>query len=192
MRRFWTDRRGATIVEFALVAPIFLLLIIGGLELGYSAYLRTLLEGEMQRASRDRTLEDALTQRVAIEEKVRGMIGRLAPGATLTFERRALRNYSEFAAPYEPFSDQNGNGRCDAKETYEDLNQNGQWDLEVGTNDSDGNARDVVIYTATVHHVRLFPIKLNPFQGDADIVAQTALRNQPFDGQAAVVERSCT
>lgn len=191
MRRLRCDSNGVTIVEFALVAPIFLLLIAGGLELGYSAYLRTLLEGEMQRASRDRTLEDAGSQRSLIEDRVRAMVRRLAPQADVTFERRAFRSYAEVSAPYEPFKDMNNNGRCDAQETYEDLNRNNQWDTDVGSGDSDGEARDVVIYTATVRHSRIIPISLNPFQGSTDIVARTAFRNQPFAQQASTIERKC-
>ena len=192
MRGLRSDRRGVTIVEFALVVPVFLLLVMGGLELGYSAYLRTLLEGEMQRASRDRMLEDAVSQRNAIEDRVRSMMHRMAPNAVVTFDRRAFRSYAEVSAPYEPFNDANGNGRCDAKETYQDLNGNSRWDTEVGAGDSDGNARDVVVYTVTVRHSRLLPIALNPLRGDADIVARTALRNQPFDQTTSIVERSCS
>ena len=44
------DQSGATVVEFALVAPIALLLIMGTLELGYQQYVATVLNGAMDQA----------------------------------------------------------------------------------------------------------------------------------------------
>jgi len=193
MRRLLLDLTGAIAVEFALAAPVLLILICSGLELGYAAYLRAVIEGEMQRASRSRTLETAsdLTQRALIENRVRDMVHQLAPAATVDFTRRAFRDYAEVEAPFEPFHDINANGRCDFPETYEDLNNNGHWDEQGVSADSDGNARDVVVYTAIVHHARLLPIAINPLRQERPITAKTAFRNQPFDQQASVIERTC-
>lgn len=193
MRRLFTDRSGAIAIEFAFAAPVLLILICGGLELGYAAYVQAVLEGEMQRASRSRTLETAgdSAQRALIENRVRDMVHQLAPTATVTFSRRAFRDYAEVDAPFEPFNDINANGSCDFPETYEDLNNNGRWDEQGRSEESDGNARDVVVYTATVHHARLLPIAINPLLQERPITARTALRNQPFDQQSAVIERTC-
>ncbi|MBB3475365.1 TadE/TadG family type IV pilus assembly protein [Sphingomonas sp. BK345] len=193
MRRLLHDRTAATAIEFALAAPVLLILVTGGLELGYDAYVRTVVEGEMQRASRSRTLETAgdAAQRAFIENRVRDTVHQLAPTASVTFTRRSFRDYAEVDAPFEPFNDVNANGVCDAHETYQDLNNNGRWDERGGNDESDGNARDVVVYTATVHHARLMPIAINPLRRERPIVARTAFRNQPYDQQTAVIERSC-
>lgn len=53
------DTRGATLVEFALVAPIFLMLLIGGLEVGVLGMISANFDGAVQAAARQiRTGQD--------------------------------------------------------------------------------------------------------------------------------------
>lgn len=192
MTRFLRNRQGSTIVEFALVAPFLLLVLTGGLQLGYIVYVKAALEGEMQKASRDRTLESAgsSTQRTLLENRLRDAVRRVAPKANVVFTRKAYRDYSNVAS-YEEFNDTNNNGRCDPKEVYLDANNSGMWDLDSGTSNSDGGATDIVIYTATVDYNRLPLGRLLPWAPTGQLTAKTALRNQPFDKQGSIVERSC-
>lgn len=186
------DARGVSAVEFALIAPVFLFVIMGGLEIGYGAYIQAVMEGEMQSAARARTMETATTQeqRDLVETRVRAAVHNLAPGATVTFKRTAYRDYAGATSGKEPFKDANGNGRCDANEVYEDLNNNGTWDA-TGAADNDGGARDVVMYVATVDYDLLPTGGLLNWGRSGKLQARTAMRNQPFDQQAPVTERVC-
>ena len=74
---------------------------------------------------------------------------------------------------------------------YLDANNSGAWDLDSGTSNSDGGATDIVIYTATVDYNRLPLGRLLPWAPTGQLTAKTALRNQPFDKQGSIVERSC-
>ena len=47
------DATGAVLIEFALVAPVFLMLIMGTFDLGQMAYGKSVLEGAVQKAARD-------------------------------------------------------------------------------------------------------------------------------------------
>jgi len=187
-----SNKQGVSATEFALVAPVFLFLIMGGLELGYTAYVKASLEGEMQRVGRSRTMETAssVEQRELLQKQVTDAVHTLAPDAEVTFTRKVYRDYTGATTGKEPFKDANGNGRCDAKEVYEDTNNSGSWD-EAGIADSDGGARDVVVYTASIDYDRLPTVGILGWSRSGKLEAKTALRNQPFDQQAPRQERTC-
>ncbi|NTS66691.1 pilus assembly protein [Sphingomonas sp. HHU CXW] len=184
--------RGVSALEFALVAPLFLFIVVGGLELGYTSYVKAMLEGEMQRVGRSRTMETASSdeQRAFLQKRVVDAVHTLAPNAEVTFSRKVYRDYTGAMTGKEPFKDANGNGICDAKEVYEDLNNNGVWG-DAGIEGSDGGARDIVVFTASIDYERLLSANLLGWTRSAKLQAKTALRNQPFDQQATRPERTC-
>ena len=49
IRRLQRDQRGATIIEFAIISGPMLLLLMGGLELGYDSYVRSTMQSEDSR-----------------------------------------------------------------------------------------------------------------------------------------------
>ena len=52
MERFRRDEDGAAIIEFAFVAGPMVLLLLGGLELGYNSYVRSTMQGALNDAAR--------------------------------------------------------------------------------------------------------------------------------------------
>ncbi|MBC7908501.1 MAG: pilus assembly protein [Rhodospirillaceae bacterium] len=52
LRRLFQDRRGATAVEFALVLPVFLVLLLGTMELGRVMWAHSTLQFAAEEASR--------------------------------------------------------------------------------------------------------------------------------------------
>ncbi|MEW9855555.1 TadE/TadG family type IV pilus assembly protein [Novosphingobium sp. M1R2S20] len=187
------DRRGTSAVEFALLAPTLLMAMLGLLDLGYNMYTATILEGSIQKAARDSTLEGASGNLAAIDERVREAVHAIAPRATIPPPRRTA--YSSFSAAGKPedYTDTNGNGRCDTGEPFEDANENGRWDTDRGSAGS-GSARDVVLYEVTVTYPRPFPIGKFLGMGETyTMSARTVLGNQPWDNvrKTPPVER-CT
>lgn len=191
--RLLRDKCAVSATEFALVMPVFLFLVLGGMELGYTTYVKAVLEGEMQRVGRSRTMETASSdeQRALLQKRVTDMVRRLAPNAEVAFSRKVFRDYSGATTGKEFFVDANANGRCDNKEVFEDGNNNGTWD-DAGVSDSDGGARDVVVFTATIDYARLPTAGILNWARSGQLKAITALRNQPFDQQLPKPERSCT
>ncbi|MGC4251980.1 MAG: pilus assembly protein [Sphingobium sp.] len=189
-----TDHAGVTIVEFGLIAPVFILLLMGALDLGHSLYMQSVLQGALQKAARDSTLESAsaATQRKAIDDAVEEQVLNLANNATVKIERTAFRDYNRAAnRTKEPFTDTNKNGTCDAGEPYDDLNDSGSWDVDNGQNNS-GKAKDAVLLSATVSYPRLFPMaKLAGLPADVTMNASTVLVNQPYGEQKAVKTGNC-
>lgn len=180
------DTRAATTVEFALVLPVLLVSLLGLLDLGYNIYTAQMLQGAVQTAARLSTLQGAEQNQLAIDESVTRAVRAVAPNATLSFRRTAYANFSSVARP-EDSTDVDGDGVCAKGEPYEDINGNGMWDKDSGTNGF-GGACDAVLYTVTVNYTPIFPFlaTILKWQGKSNTLsATTVLRNQPYAAQAA-------
>lgn len=176
------DTAGAAMVEFAIIAPVLLMLLFGTLEFGLNVYLRSVLEGAMQQAGRNSSLQTAQTGQSGIDAAITTQMHNILPNATVAFQRQ---NYANFAAVGRPedFTDSNGNGVHDTGECFQDINANATWDADAGRTGI-GGANDVVEYTATVSYESWIPVAsalgISP---TTSIQAKTLLRNQPFATQ---------
>ena len=191
------DRRGVTVIEFAFVAPIMCLVILGAFDVAHTLYMRAALQGIVQKTARDSTLESGTeaSQQTTLDNRVRDQVKALANNMTMTITRRFYRTFADAAAAQrEVFTDTNGNGVCDAGEPYQDANQNGVWDADGG-NAGQGGAKDATLYTVTLSYPRFFPVY--NFVGGSNvtrITASTVLRNQPYGDQQSYgtpVVRNC-
>lgn len=194
MRRARTllkDRRGVTVLEFAIVAPVMLTLMMGLMELLFQVYVQSVLDGAMQKAGRDSSLEGNVVNGDALDQKVEDMVGTVVKTATYTSVRKSYSTFS-LVKP-ENFNDKNGNGIRDSGECFDDVNNNGIWDADPGR-DSQGGANDVTKYTMTVTYKHLFPIQ--KFLGWGDMVTLTSttlLKNQPYKTQTVpTIPSVCT
>lgn len=194
-RAFGRDEKGATIVEFAMVAPIMGMLLLGAFDVGHTLYMRSVLQGIVQKVARDSTLESGLAvdQQDVLDERVRTQVRALANNLTTTITRKYYRTFSNAAASqFEPYTDTNGNGTCNGGEPYQDNNNNSRWDA-TGGNTGSGGAKDAVVYTVTVSYPRFFPIyRFIGGSNTTTITGSTVLRNQPYGDQAAPTVRNCT
>lgn len=174
------DTSGVTIIEFALISPILMVMLFGLLDLAHSMYTAQMLQGAIQKAARDSTIEGASTSAATLDGRVSDAVLAIAPGSTLSFSRKSYSNFTSASRP-ENYDDLNANGSCDNGEAFEDANKNGTWDKDIGTAGF-GGARDAVLYTVTVAYKRLFPIAAF-IPGQAKTITMTAtnvLRNQPY------------
>jgi Flp pilus assembly pilin Flp len=186
-RELARDCRGATAVEFAAIAPVLLTLILGLMDFSYNMYTTALLEGAIHKAARDATIEGAGGRAIAIDARVRDIVGDIAGNASIDFDRRAYSDFSDVSQP-EDFTDSDGDGVCAEGEPFEDVNGNGTWDQDRGTAGT-GGARDAVLYTVTVTYPRAFPFMgLLGLSETVTARSQTVLRNQPFGEQDRAVE----
>ena len=188
--RLLRDARGAAAVEFALVAPVLLIGMMGVFDLGYNMYTASVLNGAVQKTARDSTIEAASSRESALDAKVTKMVHTIAPNSTLRFKRTSYASFSRVGKP-ETYSDVNGNGTCDAGESYEDANGNTTWDADAGSTGF-GGARDAVLYEVRVTYPRAFPIgQLIGQSSDFTTTVRTVLRNQPYGNQGAPTVRQC-
>jgi Flp pilus assembly protein TadG len=185
---------GATLVEFAFVAPVLLMMIFGLFDIAHTQYTSSVVNGAMQRSARNYTLQSASTNETALDNAVIAQVTSVAPrGATVTLQKQSVFDFADVGAP-EDFTDMNTNARCDPGEPYVDSNNNNRWDANRAR-DGIGGARDVMIYTANVTYPRLFPLfSMIGLPSNVNLRATTVLRSQPFDQQAArtTTVRNCT
>lgn len=186
-KRLRRDEEGATLVEFAFVAPVLILMIVGLFDIAHSQYTSSLMNGAMQQAGRNLTLESAGSQQGTIDQRVISQVQQVAPSnATVTLEKLSHFDFSDIGEA-EDYDDDNDNSICDAGEAFVDSNGNGQWDSNRGASGI-GGARDAVLYTVVVKYPRLFPMYgLTGQSKDVELRASTVLRNQPFDEQDRTV-----
>lgn len=184
LRNIASGRDGATAAEFGLVLPVLVTVLMGLFDMGYNMWVLTILQGAMQQAARNSTLESAVNQSASIDGKVEARVKQLVPSAQLKFIRKAYTNFSSVGTP-EDYTDTNANGVCDLGEPFEDANGNGIWDADRGVTGL-GGARDAVLYTVTVTYPRAFPMaRLVGLSSDVSLTAKTVLRNQPYKLQEA-------
>jgi Flp pilus assembly protein TadG len=186
--RFRGDQRGATLIEFALVAPALLVVIMGLLDMSYRLYARAMLEGAVQKAARDSTLESGATStaNAAIDTIVKDAfkaVNGTVTDSNFTFTRR---NFADFTKAGKKEASTGPGGLCAPGFTYADVNNSNDWD--DGAAEGQGGANDAVLYTVQVNYNAIFPV-YGLFGGSStqSIRATSVLRNQPYNSQAGRV-----
>lgn len=190
-RRLWDDRRGVTVIEFAIVAPVMCLFLVGAIDMTHTLYMRTVLQGALQKAARDTALETGSSQerRDAVDNLVKAQVEDLnsalrEPGA-INISRRFYRTFTKAGAKEaEEFDDANRDGICNGNELFEDVNRNGAHDADGG-DAGQGGAKDAVLYTVTLTYDRMLPLGgLMPgMSKQIKLSASTILQNQPYADQ---------
>lgn len=155
------NRDGIAITEFAFVAPVFMMMLMGIFDIGYSMYIQSALQGAVQEGARRASLENTLW--TDIENRVNAQVKQVIPSSdpntviSFTLDRTAYGEYSDVKVPeifediergatmngrYDPaesYTDTNGNGRYDEGEPFADSNGNGRWEDKEPFSDSNGN-----------------------------------------------------
>ncbi|MBB3692901.1 TadE/TadG family type IV pilus assembly protein [Sphingomonas sp. BK580] len=144
------DRRGATVIEFALILPAVLSAVCGTIELGHMLVARMVLDGAVIEAARIATasVDNSQAARDAVMRQsiTAAMSGfPLATGQQMSIDTRV---FADFSTAYpEVYADANGNGRYDLGETFTDRNRNGKWDPATPITGTMGGAGDVLSIT---------------------------------------------
>lgn len=184
LARMARDEQGATIAEFALVAPMLMTMIVGIIEVAIIVFVSMLLEGSVREAGRYGITgyvyegSDRITViRQIIEQNTAGLVDmEKVKISTLTYP-----SFTAIGKP-EPLSDTNGNGQHDPGEAFNDVNGNGKWDSDMGVA-SAGGPGDIVLYTIT-YDWPLITAFLGDLLGRAGTItlrASYAVRNEPWD-----------
>lgn len=202
--RLVKDIRGATILEFAFVTPVLLLFLIGGAELGYKAYMRSITNGVLERAARMATAGNLSD--TDIDAFIRDQLTVIASGNDVAnavrITKRNYFNFSDVGAGEKITADTAPLGTYNSTDCYEDRNNNGAFDATSGGATGVGGADDIVFYEVEVTVPRLLPFEgimsmMNPNasfsnnNSNTNIVnARTIVRNQPFASQVRVTRCS--
>jgi hypothetical protein len=194
LRRLRRDARGLAATEFAFVAPIFILMLMGIFDQGFAMYIQAALHGATQEGARQASLENTLFSDIEakVNRQVRNVVPTSDPNTEITFtlDPTYYQNYNEIELP-EDFEDKTRAGVKDGiyqlDEWYVDRNGNNQRDTDVGLAGR-GGAQDVVSIKASLTYRRIFPFWSLIGQPQNQVLsATTFLRNQPFSAQATRV-----
>lgn len=181
MRPLPRDERGVTLVEFALVSPVFLMMLLGLLDIGQMVYGKALLNGAVEAAARSSSLESGDT--TAADAVVVNRLKAVLPGVEVNSTRSSYFDFADIGRA-EQWNDADGSGVCNNGEAYTDENGNGIWDREIGVS-GNGGANDVVLYRVTASYSPVFKVPFMPAAWNQRTLESTAIRkNQPFATQA--------
>jgi Flp pilus assembly protein TadG len=174
LRRFARDSEGATIIEFAFIFPIVLMITFGILEISLCMASLATLEGGLKEASRygitSQNTAPPDVNKVPTAFKVGNDNRLMSIGYILNQNTLDLINldtatittsvYSSFSAVKdgEPYTDSNANGVYNVGEPYSDMNCNGTRDGAGSSGSGVGAAGSIVVYTVNYNWKILTPI----------------------------------
>jgi Flp pilus assembly protein TadG len=90
LRRFGSDRSGVSALEFALVAPVFLTLLIGVIQMGWSLHCASNVRFAVKTAARQFMVQPNLSDQAFVTAMRAHLRGPSAAAVTVTVERQAM------------------------------------------------------------------------------------------------------
>lgn len=183
-RRLRGDRRGATIVEFALVMLPLTVILLALTDFGYRAYIGSVVEGTLQKAARRATIGNQSSDQ--IDAYIRSQLVAFQQRVRVTINKRSYSQFSGVGKD-EKYIDSNANGVYDrGVDCFYDDNGNSTWDTAATSGRTGlGGSDDLIYYTVTADFPRIVPLSRFLGWSDAEQVqSNMVLRNQPFGSQA--------
>lgn len=186
--RLIRNEQGAALVEFAFVAPIFLTMLMAGLDLGYRQYLQSVIAGTVEAVARQSAVGGMTTAQVdtAIVTNVKMILPASVRNSSsaITITKKSYDNFSSIGNPEKITSDTAPVGTYNVGDCYEDANRNNIFDATGGSTGI-GGAEDVIYYQVNVQFPRLFPMAgLLGWNVNQTASVKTIVRNQPYGAQA--------
>jgi Flp pilus assembly protein TadG len=182
------DIRGLAAPEFALILLPLCLLLFGGLEMGYQLYVRAVLQGAMERATRLTTLQNVDSN--AIEADIEATVKRVAPNATVLTTKGSFTKFSQINALERLTRDVNNNGVLDSGDCWEDVDNDGTRNIASDGKAGIGGADDIVQYKTQVSYPRILPLyRFIGIGNTATLTATTMTRRQPYQLQSAITPK---
>lgn len=174
---------GVSALEFAIVAPVFMLLLFGIIEFALIMVVYNVMEGATASSSRlGKTGYTAagVTRQQTIINVITDRAGSLINPAELMVTSKFYKQFDQINDP-EPYTDTNGNNTWNAGETYTDINGNGQWDPDMAASGY-GSAGDIVVYKVSYPWKISVPIisSIVGTNGIYTITTHAVVKNEPY------------
>ncbi|PZP87276.1 MAG: hypothetical protein DI582_00470 [Azospirillum brasilense] len=172
-------------MEFAMLAPVLLLLIFGVIEFSLIMLVSNILENATSISSRlGKTgyAQSGLSREDTIRQSIEQRAGGLVDPQKLSITSKYYAQFDQIGDA-EPWNDSNGNGVAEVGE-YNDINGNGQYDADMGLAGY-GDAEDIVVYTVHYPWNVLTPFMrelIGDAQGNFPIETHAVVKNEPYDG----------
>jgi Flp pilus assembly protein TadG len=182
LQRLRQDQRGATMVEFAIVATPMVIMMMGMFDLGFREYMSIQLQAALDQSARQVTIGTTTTI-ATIKASVTKQVQTILPGATVAIVTSSYDTFSYVGKPEPLTTDIAPIGTYNAGDCFSDLNGNGTWNADSGLSGT-GGSDDIVYYTATVTYPQLLPMKqLLGWAATETVTGTTMMKNQPYASQ---------
>lgn len=186
-RRLRRDDSAVTVIEFAMVAPVMLLLLLGLFDLGYRAYAASVLQGALHDAARMATVGGYSMEQ--IDTRVKTRLSNFATRSTVTTAATSYFEFSHVSQPEVIVGDTVPLNTYNAGDCFEDVNGNNRHDTDRGRSGT-GNSDDIVRYSVTITFPRILPMgTLMGWGPNQTLSSNTVLRNQPYAGRNMTTNR---
>jgi Flp pilus assembly protein TadG len=184
LNKFRDNTSGASAIEFGILGPTFLLLLMGIFEVGMILVSQNALDTAARMSTRfaitgnvgDQATRDASIKSVAQQYS----FGFLDP-AKMVIVAKTYNDLTKVGSA-ESFVDANANGKYDLGEAFTDTNGNGQWDADVGL-PSYGAGDSLVFYTISYDWALFTPLvglAMGLQNGVIKLQATHAVMDEPF------------
>lgn len=193
LKKFKKDQEGATALEFALISPLFFLLLFGLIELSVAMFVNTVVEGGLRDASRI-GLTGMDTGALSREQRIADIVNDASLGMVNLqagdIASRIYPSFGEIGMP-EPYDDINGDGEFTPTsfthggvsypdgEPFEDINGSGVWEDDMGAAGL-GGPGEIVLYSIRYNWNLLSGQIVPILQGRIPMTASMVVRNEPF------------
>jgi len=177
---FLRNQSGATFIEFALLSPVLLTLVMGIIEFAMIMFTSSVMEGatnDTARLGKTGYVAGGTTREQEIINNVANRTAGLLDPAKISVTYLVYSNLNNVGQPEPCLTPTCGGGAIGVD--YIDVNGNGKWDPDMGAAGL-GNPGDVVVYTVTYPWPIMTPI-MQAIIGDIfTVTARTIVRNEPY------------
>lgn len=182
LARLRRQTQGLTSMEFAIIAPVLLLLTFGVLEFAMIMLVTNMMESATAISSRlGKTGYAAagVSREATILSAIEERAGVLIDASRLTIRARFYEQFDQIGDA-EPWHDANGNGIAEVGE-YTDINGNGMYDTDMGTAGY-GDAEDIVVYEISYPWDVMTPMlrEMLGENGTYTITTHAVVKNEPY------------
>ncbi len=191
LRRTWRQAvsgnvRGTAAIEFAIIAPVFILILLAVLQFAIIGWAKSTLETALRDAARFAITGAKGTEATREASIIAGIDQRMSSfrrqyGQPIIVTTKVYPTFEDIAQPETIVMDANSNGVCDTNDQYIDFNLNNTYDLDMSKTGY-GGPSDVVIYSATFPLEAMLPLNTGIFNlGQVfNLKAIAAVQNEPY------------
>lgn len=175
---------GSTLVEYAVVLPILLLLMMGVVEYNTIMYAMAVLDGSIATAAREGStgyVASGQTRQQFIYGLLQSRAQGLMQAANLSIASKSYADFASIGKPEPCITPSLAPCPGTPGVNFVDVNGNGIWDQDQGAAGL-GGAGDIVVYTASYPWPVYTPI-LRPFlgsNGTFTLSASAVVKNEPY------------
>ncbi len=174
------DKKGVTVVEFGLILPVTLTLLLGSIDLGWQMYASSVAQGSLQRQARLSALENASFS--AMKANIKGDLKLFADASDISITAKSYKSFTGIGAPEKITTDIAPLNAINKGDCFVDSNSNGVYDTAQGSSGI-GTAEDAVVYEMEMSFERLMPFSTYVGMSNPVVIKRKAIvKNEPFSG----------